>query len=65
VRADWRQSVFYLPEALTVSAKEVVSGSISITPNAKNHRDLDFTLSYTHKGKVEGMRRACLEYKMR
>ena len=50
----WRQSVFYLPDALVVSKDELVTGSLSIKPNAKNHRDMDFVLTYTHKGKVEG-----------
>jgi len=37
---DWRQSVFYLPNALVVSAKDVISGSLKLQPNAKNHRFL-------------------------
>jgi len=37
---DWRQSVFYLPNALVVSAKDVISGSLTLQPSAKNHRFL-------------------------
>ncbi|MGB1601922.1 MAG: hypothetical protein ACPIOQ_54850, partial [Promethearchaeia archaeon] len=61
----WRQSVFYLPDALVVSKDELVTGSLSIKPNAKNHRDMDFVLTYTHKGKVEGLKSETLNFRMR
>ena len=60
-----RQSVLYLPEPLVVSRNESINGTLSLAPNARNHRDLDFVLSYTHKGKIEGTKSDTREYKMR
>lgn len=44
VYTHWKQTVFYLSEVLTVKAGEVIRGTISCAPNAKNHRDQDFEL---------------------
>jgi protein arginine N-methyltransferase 1 len=50
---------------LVVSRNESINGTLSLAPNARNHRDLDFVLSYTHKGKIEGTKSDTREYKMR
>ncbi|KAI8799668.1 S-adenosyl-L-methionine-dependent methyltransferase [Cladochytrium replicatum] len=54
----WKQTVFYLDDAITVKAGEVVEGTFSLGPNKKNNRDLDISISYTFEGelsKVEGI----------
>ena len=45
----WKQTVFYLDTPLMVSQKSKVRGSISVTRNGKNPRDLDVDIksSYT------------------
>ena len=45
-----RQTVFYTPDTLTVSAGQKITGQLSCAPNARNNRDLDITIAY----KVEG-----------
>ena len=42
----WKQTVFYLNDALTVERGERVRGHLSNKPNEKNKRDLDIALSY-------------------
>ena len=49
----------------TLAAPLCAQGALKLAPNAKNHRDLDFQLTYTHKGKLEGTKSATLEFKMR
>ena len=41
-----RQTVFYTPDTLTVSAGDKISGRLSCAPNARNNRDLDITIAY-------------------
>ena len=43
--------MFYTPDTLTVSEGEVIAGTLSCAPNARNNRDLDITIAYeTPKG---------------
>ncbi|KAJ5084434.1 hypothetical protein NUU61_009013 [Penicillium alfredii] len=42
----WKQTVFYLPDVLTVEEGESVSGYLENRPNDKNKRDLDITFTY-------------------
>ncbi|KAF2473212.1 arginine n-methyltransferas-like protein [Lindgomyces ingoldianus] len=42
----WKQTVFYLQEALTVENGETITGILSNKPSEKNHRDLDIKISY-------------------
>eukprot|EP00798_Chlamydomonas_sp_ICE-L_P025979 gene25979-11665_t len=51
----WKQTVFYLEDTLTMSMGEVLTGTLSCAPNAKNPRDLDIELDY----KFEGSHGAC------
>jgi protein arginine N-methyltransferase 1 len=48
----WKQTVFYLYDALTVKKGEEIMGSFSMAPNAKNERDLDMVISVDFKGEV-------------
>ncbi|KAJ8249878.1 hypothetical protein COCON_G00230940 [Conger conger] len=48
----WKQTVFYLEEYLTVRRGEEIVGSISMKPNEKNIRDLDFTFELDFKGQL-------------
>ena len=41
-----RQTVFYTPTTLTVSAGDEITGRLSCAPNARNNRDLDIAVSY-------------------
>eukprot|EP00051_Salpingoeca_urceolata_P004518 m.65561 g.65561 ORF g.65561 m.65561 type:complete len:282 (-) comp13674_c0_seq3:112-957(-) len=60
----WKQTVFYLPETLTVKEGEVLTGILSCKPNEHNPRDLDLVL----KVKFEGELSSCdveVSYRMR
>ncbi|XP_074181346.1 protein arginine N-methyltransferase 8 isoform X4 [Rhinolophus sinicus] len=48
----WKQTVFYLEDYLTVRRGEELYGTISMKPNAKNVRDLDFTVDLDFKGQL-------------
>ncbi|XP_072341017.1 protein arginine N-methyltransferase 8-like isoform X3 [Scyliorhinus torazame] len=48
----WKQTVFYLEDYLTVKRGEEICGTISMNPNAKNNRDLDFTLQLDFRGQL-------------
>ena len=41
-----RQTVFYTPSTITISAGEHITGSLTCAPNAKNNRDLDITIRW-------------------
>lgn len=45
----WKQTVFYLKDALTLNTGELIHGSISSTPNKQNPRDLDIEINYDFK----------------
>jgi len=44
----WKQTVFYIPDMLTVSAGERINGTFYCAPNARNNRDLDIELDWEH-----------------
>ncbi|XP_077027052.1 protein arginine N-methyltransferase 1 isoform X4 [Agelaius phoeniceus] len=48
----WKQTVFYMEEYLTVKSGEEIFGTITMKPNAKNNRDLDFTIDLDFKGQL-------------
>lgn len=61
----WKQTVFYLHDALTVQQGEKIQGVLENKPNKRNKRDLDVKISYQlitedPKRKAEG----CCEYNM-
>ncbi|XP_055030762.2 protein arginine N-methyltransferase 8-B isoform X2 [Misgurnus anguillicaudatus] len=48
----WKQTVFYLEEYLTVKRGEEIVGSVTMKPNEKNARDLDFSFELDFKGQL-------------
>uniref|UniRef100_A0A2K5J296 type I protein arginine methyltransferase n=1 Tax=Colobus angolensis palliatus TaxID=336983 RepID=A0A2K5J296_COLAP len=48
----WKQTVFYMEDYLTVKTGEEIFGTIGMRPNAKNNRDLDFTIDLDFKGQL-------------
>ncbi|XP_033111923.1 protein arginine N-methyltransferase 1-like [Anneissia japonica] len=48
----WKQTVFYLDDYLTVKRGEGISGVVSMTPNPKNNRDLDFEIDVEFQGEL-------------
>ena len=58
----WKQTVFYLPDMLTVSAGDSITGTLKCAPNAKNNRDLDIVMDYELDGMAPAKGRG--EYQM-
>ncbi len=56
--------MFYLEDVLVISQGEVLQGTLSCKPNARNRRDLDIELSYTFNGK-HGSAKRTQQYRMR
>nr|CAD7414576.1 unnamed protein product [Timema poppensis] len=48
----WKQTVFYFDDYLTVKKNEEIYGTFSMKPNARNNRDLDFTIELDFKGEL-------------
>jgi protein arginine N-methyltransferase 1 len=48
----WKQTVFYLEEALTCKRGEEIHGSFTIAPNERNNRDLDFKIAVDFRGEL-------------
>ncbi|CDW58810.1 protein arginine N methyltransferase PRMT1 [Trichuris trichiura] len=46
----WKQTVFYLEDSITIKRGEAVNGTMSVRPNEKNNRDLDFEMTVSFKG---------------
>lgn len=46
----WKQTVFYIPNQLTVQKGEKIKGKFIMTPNSLNRRDLDFQISIKFTG---------------
>jgi len=51
----WKQTVFYFDDYLTVKKDEEIYGVMSIKPNKRNVRDLDFTIDVDFKGELSEM----------
>ncbi|KAH9929499.1 S-adenosyl-L-methionine-dependent methyltransferase [Epithele typhae] len=49
----WKQTVFYTPATITLSAGQEIKGRLSCAPNARNNRDLDITIAYQTEGELE------------
>jgi len=60
----WKQTVFYFDDYLTVKAGEEVYGVISLRPNKRNNRDLDFTIDLDFHGQLSELVDT-MSYKMR
>lgn len=48
----WKQTVFYLQDALTVKKHEEIHGIFSVKPNSRNVRDLDFQIRVDFNGEL-------------
>ncbi|CAB3396695.1 unnamed protein product [Caenorhabditis bovis] len=48
----WKQTVFYLMDALTVKKGEEITGTFAVAPNKRNPRDLDFKIKISFHGQV-------------
>lgn len=45
----WKQTVFYLTDALTVQIGETITGQLACKPNDRNRRDLDIAIEWEHQ----------------
>lgn len=45
-RAPSRQTVFYTPTTMTVSQGDNITGRLVCSPNTRNNRDLDISITY-------------------
>lgn len=48
----WKQTVFYFDDYMTVKKGENIFGTFKMKPNAKNNRDLDFTIDIQFEGEL-------------
>ena len=55
--------MFYLEESGPVGEGEAITGTFSLRPNLRNHRDLDIDLVVEHRGE-EGEYREEKHYRM-
>ncbi|KAL6655709.1 hypothetical protein ACP70R_006535 [Stipagrostis hirtigluma subsp. patula] len=46
----WKQTVLYLEDAITICQGETLMGTMTVTPNKKNPRDIDIKLKYSLDG---------------
>ena len=53
----WKQTVFYLDDALPAEVGDVIEGVVKCRPNAGNKRDLDIEVSYAFQGKLMNVSR--------
>jgi len=60
----WKQTVFYFDEYLTVKKGEELMGTINMSPNTSNNRDLDFTVDIDFKGELSQLEET-MQFKMR
>lgn len=60
----WKQTVFYLADALAVTEGDAITGRLACAPNAANPRDLDIRLAYAHDGAHARVARE-MEFRMR
>lgn len=61
----WKQTVFYLQEALTVCNGEEIVGHIKCARNPKNPRDLDIAIDTSFQGKCMPAHSATQNYRLR
>lgn len=50
----WKQTVFYLRDAITVEAGETLNARLLCKPNERNRRDLDIAVDYRLETTDEG-----------
>ncbi|CAN0901390.1 Protein arginine N-methyltransferase 1.1 [Linum grandiflorum] len=47
----WKQTVLYLEDVITICEGEALTGSMTVSPNKKNPRDVDIMVKYAFNGK--------------
>jgi len=60
----WKQTIFYLRDALTICEGEEITGQIACEPNKKNPRDLDISMTVKFDGRHSQMN-ANMQYRLR
>jgi len=60
----WKQTVFYLKDAITCNYGETISGEFTIAPNKRNKRDLDIGMKVKFDGALMNLEED-LTFKMR
>lgn len=60
----WKQTVLYLEDVLTICQGETITGSMTVSQNKKNPRDIDITVKYALSGRRCAISRI-QSYKMR
>jgi protein arginine N-methyltransferase 1 len=60
----WKQTVMYLEDVITICEGEALTGTMSVSQNKKNPRDLDVTVQYSFNGKRSSASRT-QHYRMR
>eukprot|EP00549_Striatella_unipunctata_P015881 CAMPEP_0118700664 /NCGR_PEP_ID=MMETSP0800-20121206/16726_1 /TAXON_ID=210618 ORGANISM="Striatella unipunctata, Strain CCMP2910" /NCGR_SAMPLE_ID=MMETSP0800 /ASSEMBLY_ACC=CAM_ASM_000638 /LENGTH=401 /DNA_ID=CAMNT_0006601309 /DNA_START=10 /DNA_END=1215 /DNA_ORIENTATION=- len=60
----WKQTIFYLPNALTVCEGEELVGRVSCRPNPRNRRDLDIGIHVRFSG-VHSNSNSFTDYRLR
>lgn len=61
----WKQTIFYLQEALTICNRETIQGEFACKPNNKNKRDLDIVISLSFKGRYSQFEEKGIEFRLR
>lgn len=60
----WKQTVFYMPDAVTIQGGEIISGNFDVKQNKRNKRDLDIELSFEFDGELMSVKDT-VAYRMR
>merc|ERR1712048_1425515 len=60
----WKQTVFYVRDAITANYGETITGNLAIAPNKRNKRDLDIKLKVKFDGQLMNMDED-LDFRMR
>jgi protein arginine N-methyltransferase 1 len=61
----WKQTIFYLPDPITICAGETIEGNISCKPNKRNNRDLDISLGLKFNGHYSSLDGSTTHYRLR
>jgi len=60
----WKQTVFYLGDAVCVDENDEITGTIDVRPNGRNPRDLDIVIDYKATGEAAQGWQEKREYRM-
>ncbi|KAG8918975.1 type I protein arginine N-methyltransferase Rmt1 [Tulasnella sp. 418] len=59
----WKQTVFYTIDTIAIKEGNIIQGTLSCAPNARNPRDLDIVINY-ESNSAAGPVSASIQYKM-